>query len=96
MSIECTSLEEVRSNIDRIDRALVALMAERGRFVAQAARFKKNDAEVSAPARVEQVIVKVRALAQEMGLAPFVAEQAYRAMIAAFIEFERAEHKKQR
>lgn len=93
MSIECTSLEKVRANIDRIDRALVGLMAERGRFVAQAARFKKSDAEVSAPARVEQVIEKVRALAQEMGLAPFVAEQAYRAMIAAFIEFERKEIK---
>ncbi|HSX89614.1 MAG TPA: chorismate mutase, partial [Pseudomonas sp.] len=35
--IRCNSLDEVRVNIDRIDRALVGLLAERGRFVAQAA-----------------------------------------------------------
>ena len=47
--IACTSLDEIRLQIDRLDRALVALVAERGAYVAQAARFKKNRAEVEAP-----------------------------------------------
>lgn len=84
------SLEEVRSNIDRIDREIVRLMAERGIFVQHAAHFKTSHADVEAPKRVEQVIAKVRTLALEANLDPQVAEAAYRAMIAAFIEVERA------
>ncbi|MDP9031075.1 MAG: chorismate mutase, partial [Pseudomonadota bacterium] len=42
MAVNCTSLEQVRENIDRLDRQIVALLAERGGFVSQAARFKKD------------------------------------------------------
>lgn len=88
----CTSIEEVRAQIDRIDRQMVALLAERGAYVKQAARFKKSTDDVKAPQRVEQVIAKVKALSCELGANPVVTEQVYRAMIAAFIEAELAEH----
>lgn len=87
--MEVRSLDDVRANIDRLDREIIRLMAERGGFVQQAARFKTSHADVEAPKRVEQVIAKVRGLANEAGLEPRVAEAAYRAMIAAFIEVER-------
>lgn len=74
-----SSLEEVRANIDRLDREIIGLMAERGIFVQQAARFKSSHADVEAPQRVEQVVVKVRDLAIRAGLEPRVAEAAYRA-----------------
>jgi len=90
--IECNSLDEVRANIDRIDRQLVALIAERGGYVKQAARFKKTTDDVKAPQRVEQVVAKVVALSRELGANPTVTEQVYRAMIAAFIDAELAEH----
>ena len=51
----CATLAEVRQNIDRIDHAILALMAERGKYVAEAGRFKKDPAAVSAPARVEAI-----------------------------------------
>ncbi len=85
----CKSLSEVRENIDRIDRDLVRLMAERQKYVAEAGRFKANPAAVSAPARVEQVIDKVKALARDEGLAESVAEKTFRAMIAGFEDYER-------
>jgi len=88
----CNSLEEVRANIDRIDRQIVALLAERGAYVQQAARFKKTTDDVKAPQRVEQVIAKVTALAGELGADPSVTERVYRAMISAFIDAELAEH----
>jgi isochorismate pyruvate lyase len=88
----CESLEEVRVQIDRLDREIVALLAERGDYVRQAARFKRTKDDVAAPARVEQVIGKVRALAGEKGADPVVVERVYRAMIAAFIEAEQKEH----
>jgi isochorismate pyruvate lyase len=88
----CTSLEEVRANIDAIDREIVQLFVERGHFVSQAARFKKNSDDVRAPDRVEQVIAKVRKLSEDLGANPEVTEAAYRALISAFIDAEMAEH----
>lgn len=92
MDVQCSSLEDVRQRIDEIDRAMVELIARRGGFVAQAARFKKDSADVRAPARVEQVIAKVRALASEGEASAEVVEQVYRAMIAAFIDEELRTH----
>jgi isochorismate pyruvate lyase len=87
----CATLGEVRDNIDRIDRidrAIVAAMAERGKYVHEAARFKKSPAEVEAPQRVEQVVRKAKALAAEDGLPLEVAEATYRAMVRAFTAYE--------
>lgn len=91
-AVICNSLEEVRFNIDAIDRQIVGLIAERGDFVLQAARFKKTTDDVKAPQRVEQVISKIRNLSQELGANPNVTEAIYRAMISAFINAELAEH----
>jgi len=87
----CATLGEVRDNIDRIDQQIVALMAERGKYVAEAGRFKADPGAVSAPTRVEAIIAKVKALARDDGLAESVAERSYRAMIAAFEDYERDE-----
>ncbi|MDN6864199.1 MULTISPECIES: chorismate mutase [Pseudomonas] len=92
MAVTCTTLEEVRNNIDRLDQQIVTLLAERGHYVSQAAHFKKDADGVKAPQRVEQVIAKVRNLAEVAGANPQVTEQVYRAMIAAFIQQELAEH----
>ncbi|QOQ75272.1 chorismate mutase [Pseudomonas poae] len=92
MAVNCTTLEEVRDNIDRLDQQIVTLLAERGGYVSQAARFKKDTDGVKAPQRVEQVIAKVRGLSETVGANPEVTDQVYRAMIAAFIEQELVEH----
>jgi isochorismate pyruvate lyase len=86
---QCRSLDEVRANIDLIDRDLVRLLSVRAAYVRQAATFKSSTQEVAAPQRVEQVLSKVRTLSQEHGLEVEVAEATYRAMIAAYIELER-------
>lgn len=92
MEVRCTSIEEVREQIDGIDRQIVALLARRGGFVTQAAAFKKTTTDVRAPGRVEQVIAKVRGIAEETGASPDVVESVYRAMIAPFIEEELKTH----
>jgi isochorismate pyruvate lyase len=92
MVINCNSIEEIRENIDRIDRQIVSLLSERGGFVKQAARFKKTADDVKAPARVEQVISKVVNLSNELGANPKVIEAVYRTMISAFINEELEHH----
>ncbi len=86
------SLAEVRREIDRIDRELVALLPERGRFVRRAAALKRDPAEVPAPARVEAVIAQVREAAHAAGLDEAVAEATWRAMVGAFIAAETRFH----
>lgn len=84
----CRSLGEVRENIDRIDRELVRLMAERGRYVHEAARFKASPAQVEDPQRIEQIVARVRRAAAAQQLSPEVAEATYRAMVGAFTAYE--------
>ena len=91
-AVVCKSLEQVREHIDRLDRQIVGLLAERGGYVAQAARFKKTTNDVKAPQRAEQVITRAVALSTEMGANPAVTEAVYRAMISAFIDAELTEH----
>lgn len=92
MAMQCDSLAQVRGEIDRVDAQMLALLAERGGYVRQAARFKASAAEVPAPQRVEAVIARVTAQARVLGADPAVAEATWRAMIAAFIESELAAH----
>ena len=63
----CKSIREVRNNINNIDEQIVKLIALRGSFVKQAAKFKKDSESVKAPTRVEEVISKVKNLAKITG-----------------------------
>lgn len=89
----CANLAEVRENIDRLDRQIVALLAERGRYVKDAARFKRDAFQVSAPQRQQEVVEKVKALAREQGAYPEVVEAAYLALIAGFVAREQQDHR---
>ncbi|MDB5912183.1 MAG: chorismate mutase type family protein [Ramlibacter sp.] len=89
-------LADLRREIDRIDDAVVRLLAERAMYVKDAARFKRDAFQVSAPARQAQVFAHARELAQRHqpgfnggfeGL-PDVVEAAYRALVAAYIACE--------
>ena len=52
MVVNCDSLEQVREKIDGLDRQIVGLIAERGAYVSQAARFKKDSDAVRAPVSI--------------------------------------------
>ncbi len=85
---ECKSLAEVRDNIDRLDRRIVPLLAERAGYVEQAAGFKELKSQVVDTDRIEAIISKVRHLANEHETSPDLVEHIYRAMIDAFIMHE--------
>lgn len=88
----CANLADVRANIDRLDDEIVRLIAERAMYVKDAARFKRDAFQVSAPARQAQVFEKARALAERhnRGFSNLeqVVDATYRAMVAAFIANE--------
>ena len=92
--IECNSIEEVRNNINNIDEQIVKLIALRGEFVKQAAKFKKDSDDVKAPKRVEEVINKVKDLAKSTSANEEVLENVYRTMTNSFIKAEMKEFEK--
>lgn len=90
--MQCSSLEEVREFIDATDHQIVALLAQRARFVRQAAHFKTDKAAVRSPERVRQVLDRVRNMANRHALNPDLVEATYRVMIEGFIQCELIEH----
>ncbi len=94
--MQCKNLEEVRENIDRIDDEIIQLIAERGIYVIQASNFKKDEEGVKDTARVEKVIQKVRAKAQEYGANQDMVEALYREMISRFVNMEMKEFQEKR
>ncbi len=91
--MEYTSMDEIRADIDKLDEKLVELVAQRGRCVKAAAKFKHNTQAVRAPERVKQVIDKVKTHARRAELPEEIIEKTYLAMIDAFIEYELMQHK---
>jgi len=86
---ECRSLSEIRSTIDRLDEAIADLLGQRADLVRQAAGFKDSEAAVVVPERIEDIIVKVRAVASRGGADADLLEALYRAIINVYIDFER-------
>lgn len=92
MSIkQCSSLEEVREEIDKLDDQIVELIAKRNRYIHQAASFKESVEEVKAPERVDAVIQKVRSKALSLNLSPNLIAKLYKIMINEMVESEIAE-----
>jgi len=85
---DCSNMEEVRAEIDRIDTALVDLIGERFSFVDRAWQLKKSPAEARVPWRIQQVIERVKTRAKEQGLPPELVEALWRQMIGWFIQYE--------
>jgi isochorismate pyruvate lyase len=50
--------------------------------VRELTEFKRDEETVRSPGRVEQVVAKVRGLAEEQGMPPAIAEATYRTLIA--------------
>jgi isochorismate pyruvate lyase len=86
---DCRDLTEVRAEIDRVDMALVDLIAERFGYVERAWQLKLDAGqEANVPWRNQQVIDRVRARAQERGVPPDLIEALWRQMIGWFIQYE--------
>jgi len=85
---DCRSMVEVRQGVDALDRALVALLAERQRYMDAAARIKPDRSVVHDDARIEDVVAKVLAAAGPAGLSPAIAEPVWRTLIDRCIAHE--------
>jgi isochorismate pyruvate lyase len=84
----CSSMAEVRAEIDALDRQIVALLADRLHFIGEAARIKASRDAVRDEPRIEDVVAKVRASAAAAGMNPDFIEPIYRDLIERSIAHE--------
>jgi isochorismate pyruvate lyase len=84
----CCDMDDIRREIDRLDREIVRLLAQRQGYVHRAAGFKPTRADVVVPERIEAIAARVRDLAAAHDADPDLVEAIYRDMIARFIAFE--------
>jgi len=88
---QCTTLEEAREKIDKVDEEIVKLIAERNNYIKQIAHFKTSVEEIKAEDRIADVISSVREQAISLGLSPNLINELYVKMIDAMVESEVAE-----
>ena len=84
----CQTMADVRHEIDRLDRILVALIAERQGFMDAAARIKGDRGLVRDEARIADVIAKVAVSADLHGLSMAIADPVWRTMMDRCIAYE--------
>lgn len=79
---DCSTMAELREEIDALDRRLVALLAHRARYIDRAVALKTRE---GLPARiddrVEEVVANAKAAAKAEGLDPALAEGLWRDLI---------------
>ena len=84
----CQTMQDVRAGVDALDRELVALIAERARYMEAAARIKPSRDVVRDEWRINDVIAKVTAEAEKRGLAVEIAEPVWRELVERSIAYE--------
>jgi len=83
------SLEELRTQIDDVDRRIITLLAERAGYVTQVGEIKNSDEEIIAADRQIQVYQTRREWAVDAGVDSDFVEHLYREIVGYFIEQER-------
>lgn len=90
---KCNSLEEVRTEIDKLDTTLVELISERSHLIRQAAAFKNSVEEVKAEDRIDFIMQHVRHKAIELNVSPNMISELFTIMIDEMVETEISEYR---
>ncbi len=83
---DCQSINEIRTEIDRIDQEIIALIGERFEYVKEIVYYKSNADEVKAKTRYDEVFEIRRKWATEKGLDPDVIAEIYKTLVHYFID----------
>ena len=85
---DCKTMVDVREGVDALDREIIALIVRRQAFMEAAARIKNDRNTVRDEARIEDVVAKVKAEADRLGLSVEIAEPVWRKLIECSIAYE--------
>ncbi len=79
---QCPDMSTLREQIDALDRALIEMLATRASYIDRAVVLKQDvGLPASIPARIEDVVAKVRAAAKTQELDADLVETLWRQLI---------------
>lgn len=79
---DCGTMQELRKQIDTLDRQLIELLVTRATYIDRASELKPGEGlPARIPERVEDVVQKVRSNSVDLGLDPDLAERLWRILI---------------
>jgi isochorismate pyruvate lyase len=85
---ECRTMDEVRQGVDALDAQLVDLLAQRFGYMRAAARIKPERGQVRDEKRKAEVIAKVRARAETLGLPGDLLAELWDRLVEGSIAYE--------
>ncbi|MDA5558798.1 chorismate mutase [Shimia sp. MMG029] len=86
---DCPDMPTLRAQIDALDHELVQLLVKRATYIDRAIEIKQEAGlPASIPARIEDVVAKVKTTAESEGLDPVLIETLWRQLINWSIERE--------
>nr|WP_321251479.1 chorismate mutase [uncultured Ruegeria sp.] len=79
---DCLSMQELRVQIDKLDRQLIEMLVTRATYIDRASELKPGEGlPARIPERVEDVVQKVRVSSDRLGMDPDLAENLWRILI---------------
>ncbi len=78
---ECCNKDEIRNQIDKIDKEIISLFALRFQYVSEIVKFKSDVESVVAQDRKDEVIMQRGEWAAELGLDMETFQQIYRVLV---------------
>ena len=88
---DCTTMQDVRREVDALDDVLVPLLVERVGYMTQAARIKQGAEQVRDEARIQAIVARVRERAVAEGGDADVIEAIDRSLMEVCIAYEHRE-----
>ena len=85
---ECSNIQDVRVELDYIDRQIIAAIGQRFQYVKAASKFKTSETGVKAPERLKSMLRERRIWAEEECLNTDIIEKLFQDLVDYFIAEE--------
>jgi len=89
---DCAGMEQIRAQVNKVDREIVRLLGERLGYVRAAVAFKPDEDSIRNPDHWDAFFAARRKWAEEEGYDPAVIEAMYRALYDYTVKVQLALH----
>jgi isochorismate pyruvate lyase len=74
---ECSTMSDIRTEIDFLDRAIINLIGQRSKYLEAATKFTTPDVSVRSPEQIKTMLMQRREWANAEGVNPDIIEKVY-------------------
>ncbi|HEX7762252.1 MAG TPA: chorismate mutase [Cellvibrio sp.] len=83
---ECSSMSDIRTEIDFLDRAIISLIGQRSKYLEAATKLQTPDLMVRSPEQIKTMLLQRREWANAEGVDPDIIEKIYTDLVHHFLQ----------